>query len=267
MNVRNECIVLILVAVTAVAGDDKTPGEHAGCQKTFLACPIVRDTKTVPCWLTEYQGETYYLGIQVDQAAAFQPPQLLHQVLVEGTVKPGARICGGIVLDPVKISVMPELDYTCNSMLPAVDEYSVPFAPRGPGPNKAQPLAPLRFPTPAEPKPPFTVREFTLYYDFDGERAGRMARVITDAMLYAKASHAKRVEIVGYRAAVRLSDGKALEEYPWIAQHRAEIMADTLREIGVPGSIISTSWKSDAETGSGMDASLKRRLTITVTPE
>ena len=31
---------------------------------SFVTCPIVRDTKTVPCWLAEYNGETYYLGNQ-----------------------------------------------------------------------------------------------------------------------------------------------------------------------------------------------------------
>ena len=29
----------------------------------FVACPVFQDTNTVPCWLAEYQGETYFLGI------------------------------------------------------------------------------------------------------------------------------------------------------------------------------------------------------------
>ena len=52
-------------------------------QRNFIACPIVRDTKTVPCFLAEYGGETYYLTIQQDIQAELYPPQLLHQVLVE----------------------------------------------------------------------------------------------------------------------------------------------------------------------------------------
>jgi len=35
----------------------------------------------------------------------------------------------------VKVSPLPELDGACNAMLPAVDQYSVPFAPRPPGPS------------------------------------------------------------------------------------------------------------------------------------
>ena len=77
-------------------------------QKNFVACPMVRDTKTVPCFLAEYQGETYFLGIQQDITADFYPPQLLHEVLVEGTIAPGPRVCAGarsIVRSPIPGSV------------------------------------------------------------------------------------------------------------------------------------------------------------------
>jgi hypothetical protein len=47
-------------------------------QKNFVACPIVRDTSTVPCFLAEYEGETYFLGIQQDITNDFHPPQLNH---------------------------------------------------------------------------------------------------------------------------------------------------------------------------------------------
>src|ERR1700679_871800 len=87
-------------------------------QRRFVTCPIVRDTKTVPCFLAEYDGETYYLGIQQDITAAFHPPQLKHQVLVEGTVVPGKRVCGGIPLQPVSISVIKEVNLACNTLLP-----------------------------------------------------------------------------------------------------------------------------------------------------
>ena len=56
---------------------------------SFVTCPIVRDTKTVPCWLAEYKGETYYLGNQGGVAQDFYPPQLNHEVLVEGVVVEG----------------------------------------------------------------------------------------------------------------------------------------------------------------------------------
>ena len=42
-------------------------------RRQFLTCPIVRDTKTQPCWLAEYQGELYYLGQQSGVAGDFYP--------------------------------------------------------------------------------------------------------------------------------------------------------------------------------------------------
>ena len=38
-----------------------------GQQRSFVSCPIVRDTKTVPCFLAEDDGEVYYLGIVLSQ--------------------------------------------------------------------------------------------------------------------------------------------------------------------------------------------------------
>ena len=77
---------------------------------SFVTCPIVRDTKTVPCWLAEYKGETYYLGNQGGVAQDFYPPQLNHEVLVEGIIAEGPRVCGGVPLRPVKTSVFLEIN-------------------------------------------------------------------------------------------------------------------------------------------------------------
>ena len=95
---RIACLLLLLAPVIAVAQE-----------RSFVACPVVRDTKTVPCFLAEYQGELYFLGIQQDITAAFHPPQLKHEVLVEGRVSEGPRVCGGIPLASLSISVFKEL--------------------------------------------------------------------------------------------------------------------------------------------------------------
>ena len=50
--------------------------------RNFVACPIVRDTATVPCWLAEYDGELYFLTLQSDVSAPVNPPWLGHRVLV-----------------------------------------------------------------------------------------------------------------------------------------------------------------------------------------
>ena len=53
----------------------------------MTAEPIVQDTATVPCWMADYEGKRYYLGIQQEQSSAFHPPWLSHQVLVEGVAR------------------------------------------------------------------------------------------------------------------------------------------------------------------------------------
>jgi len=109
-------VALALVPADAVvtSAQESAPSTR----RSFVACPIVRDTKTQPCWLAEYEGELYYLGQQGGVANEFYPPQLGHEALVEGTVGEG-RVCGGIPLQPVKVSVMRELTPACSTMLPA----------------------------------------------------------------------------------------------------------------------------------------------------
>jgi hypothetical protein len=118
-------ILAVMLSVPAAA-QQRPPADR----RNFLACPIVRDTKTVPCWLAETDGETYFLGIQEDTGAAWYPPQLGHRVLVEGTISNEPRVCGGVVLKPVVTSVMPELDASCNTMLPAEDGLDAPSGTR-----------------------------------------------------------------------------------------------------------------------------------------
>src|SRR5262245_49352490 len=124
---------LILALLLAASAANAAP---PASQRNFLACPIVQDTSTVPCWVAEYKGETYYLGIQTDVSAPVYPPFLGHQVLVEGQVSDEPRICGGVVLKSLSMSVLPELAPQCNEIRPERAELQVPFAPRGPGPSK-----------------------------------------------------------------------------------------------------------------------------------
>lgn len=234
----------------------------------FVACPILRDTKTVPCWLAEYKGELYYLGIQQDAAAEFYPPFLGHKVLTEGVVSGEPRICGGIVLKPVHISNLPELDPSCNTMLPAEDQYTVPFAVRGPGPNPKPSLG-RRVggpPTPAGPKGPFSKTSFTVYYDFDTDWANRWTRVLGDAANFAKASNAAEVQVVAYRAYVKLSDGQDFTERKDMAERRAKRLEQTFEDLGVSPGVLKVTWKDEPLPGDGSEDYKLRKAEITVTP-
>ena len=156
-----------------------------GPRKNFVSCPIVRDTASVPCWLSRaYDGELYYLTIQSDVTSPVTPPWLGHRVLVEGTVSAEPRICGGIVLKPVHPSVMPEPDASCNTMLPAEERYNLTFEPpRPPGPSKGR-LAFDNAPPPARRRRPRSRRRRCSWRCTISTRSSELnhARVLTDVI-------------------------------------------------------------------------------------
>ncbi len=224
-------VSLAALSFALAAGQAAQAGEQT---LAFIGCPIVRDTSSVPCWLSEFRGQLYYLGIQTDVSADFNPPSLGHKVLVEGTIAAsGQEICGGLVLDPVKVSVLPELAPECNTLLMAEDRYELPFeAPRPPGPSAGR-LAFTPPPPPPLPKPPFPERTFVVPYDFDGTVTFQSPRFLTPALAYARHVGAKRVEITGYRAAVALSTGEVVNERERLGTLRAEQVARLLRGAGL----------------------------------
>jgi len=248
--VRAACCVWLFAAAVAAAQD-----------LSFVACPIVRDTKTVPCFLAEYQGETYFLGIQQDITAAFHPPQLKHEVLVEGRIKEGPRVCGGIPLAPLSISVVKEVNPACNTLLPAEPGIEAPPAPRGAGPS-SHPLA--------EPAPPANEtltgrQEFTVRYAFNDDYVefGSIA-VVRRAAAYATKIGASAVKVTGYCATTLLSNGGRLVEKAGLAEKRAQDIATLLRGSGVAA--VTADWNKDAEPGDGKTDASRRRVTIEVIP-
>ena len=231
-----------------------------GQQRNFVSCPIVRDTKTVPCFLAEYDGELYYLGIQQDITSDFHPPQLKHEVLVEGRVVPGPRVCGGIPLQPLSISVTKEINLACNTLLPAEPGMDAPSAPRGAGPSS------LRRVEGDSAREPLTGRhEFTVLYAFNDdylEYAGNT--VVNEAAAYAKRIGASSVKVAGYRATTLLSNGDRLVEKAGLAEKRAQNITTILRGLGIAHLMVE--WKNDAEPGDGQTDPSRRRVTILVTP-
>jgi outer membrane protein OmpA-like peptidoglycan-associated protein len=233
-----------------------------GQQRSFVSCPIVRDTKTVPCFLAEYEGETYYLGIQQDITTEFHPPQLKHEVLVEGRVASDPavpRICGGIPLQPVAISVLKEVNLSCNTLLPAEPGIDAPPAPRGAGPSSGH----------SEPRAPREVlsgrQQFTVLYAFDDDYLEYFGNVmVTEAAAYAKRIGASSVKVSGYRATTLLSHGKSLVEKAGLAEKRAQNIATVLRGLGV--SHVTVEWKDEPEPGDGRADPSRRRVNVLVTP-
>jgi hypothetical protein len=234
-------------------------------RRNFVACPIIRDTASVPCWLAEYDGELYFLTLQTDVSAPVTPPWLGHRVLVEGTVAADRpRICGGIVLEPVVLSVLPELDAACNTLLPAEERYNLTFEPpRPPGPSAGRLAFAGASPPPAPAQPP---REFALRYDFDGLIVFRHAGELTAIFDAARARRARIIAITGYRGSVLLSNGTTLVEQPAMARRRAEQVAALLRGAGLTDVEYRVHWQDGALAADGDDDAALRRVAVELEP-
>ena len=250
---------LVSVAAVCAAAD--------GPRRNFVSCPIVRDTASVPCWLAEYGGELYFLTIQSDVTSPVTPPWLGHRVLVEGTVSDEPRICGGIVLKPVHLSVLPERDASCNTMLPAEERYNLTFEPpRPPGPSKGRLAFDNAAPPAAAPAPSATgpTREFVVSYPFDGLIGFTHAGALTQILNFARTANAREIEIVGHRGAVRLSNGQTIVEESNIGKKRAEQIAMLLQGANLKGPAYKVSWREEAAPADGVDDHLSRRVVVTV---
>ena len=255
-------ITAFAVIASSAAGAAPPPGERI----SFVSCPIVRDTRSVPCWLSEYEGDLYYLTIQTDVSAEVQPPMLGHKVLVEGVVSDKAPICGGIVLEPVRLSVMPEIDANCNTMLPADERYTIDFNPRPPGPSSGR----LAFaPNPgARPAPPPRLegpQTVEIYFDFDKGISFRHPTDLSSVLRIARELPARRVRVTGVRGAHLLTDGTLLRESEAVGRRRAEEVAGLLRGAGLSADM-EVDWIDGEPEADGVDDWRSRRVTVVLMP-
>lgn len=252
-------------------------------ERNFVACPIVLDTQDVPCWVAEYQGERYFLAVQTGRSAGVTfVPQLKHRVLVEGTARPDLpRMCGGIVLEPVKLSVFPDVEPNCGKMLPG-DGYTVksprPIGPDGdppggkstavrlqrPGtPSRAQVEAQIRADAAAGKPREFEILYFfgSNYLPFPVEQA-----TVDQAANYFAATNGSQVVVTGYRGEALLSNGRKLVEDQPLAQQRAEKVAAILANFDIPKDRITVRWVDTPQNNGGVLDWTKRRVTVQVTP-
>jgi outer membrane protein OmpA-like peptidoglycan-associated protein len=185
---------------------------------------------------------------------------LKHEVLVEGRVAEGPRVCGGIPLEPLSISVLKEVNLACNTLLPAEPGIEAPPAPRGAGPSSrhAEAAAALR-------EPLTGTHEFTVLYAFNDDYLEYAAsEIVGEAAAYAKAIGASNVKVAGYRAATVLSNGERLVEKAGVAEKRAQNVATILRGSGVVS--VTVEWKNEPEPADGSSDPLRRRVAILVSP-
>lgn len=234
-----------------------------GTTVTFVTCPVYRDTdmgRKSGCWLATdpANGQTY------DVSFAPIKPQRDHELLVEGVVTSDPDVCGGSVLKPVRVSVLP-------GVCPSVKLAPEPYKGR-PSPPATEVLRPASEPRTLPPGP-YTPRTFDIYFELGRDfLIYQHAEVqLERVMLYAKASNASRVDIVGYAATTPLrTSGRSVSEPLALAESRAKVVAESLRRMKVPSEVLHVSFRgdpapTDLELGRLPEPS-KRRVTITVTP-
>jgi outer membrane protein OmpA-like peptidoglycan-associated protein len=266
------------MAAFALAADPRP-----GTAVSFLACPIARDTgpDTDLCFFAEYDGVRYALVNPPDWGV----PQLKHRVLVEGRVKEGAPYCGAVPIEG-RASVIAELDDSCNTLLPfdgiikgiaggvfnsgtpqqrALAEDLARRAALDPALSIEPAIAEALPPPP--PVPPFERRTLSIMYPFDSDRASGPDMIkLKELALFAKVAGARSVQVIGYRATSRLSDGSNLVERPQMAQARATKIASILAALGVDAKRSQVSWETQTIGGSGEEDWRNRKVEVSVDP-
>jgi outer membrane protein OmpA-like peptidoglycan-associated protein len=240
-------IVILMAASLIVSAGETPPGtaaNKAGRSVSFVTCPQFRDTAR-QCWVAEHGGKVYYIGA-IGLGTA---PQLLHQVLVEGTAHDGQSSCDAINISPVHLSVLPEIDPHCNTVLPD---------------NGTRPLDPSRFDAPPEvlsqigaersaPVPLTNDAHWSISFDFDSAFLNQLTQQqVESAAKAAAASVVASVAIAGRAAAVRLDDGTILSEDPSVANRRAEAIAKAFTGLGVDPKLIDVRVDPQLVAGDGV---------------
>jgi outer membrane protein OmpA-like peptidoglycan-associated protein len=261
---RIPCIIALTWAVAGAAAAAPAPGERLN----FLSCPQIHDT-TPNCWTADYQGETYYIGAQRGPTESY-PPQMKHQILVEGVVGDGPRICGGIPVKPVRLSVMPEIDLKCDSPVLPGDGLTAPtLPPRAPLVSRPRDVVGGigSFMRSDPPQPPYTVREFRIDFDFGSDLlTDQMQKRVIEVLTYAKAANAKAIAIKGYSATTLLTNGRRLAETDGLGEQRARKVARILANFGASEPTMAVAWAESTEPADGVGDADRRRVTVIVQP-
>jgi outer membrane protein OmpA-like peptidoglycan-associated protein len=231
-----------------------------GTRASFIACPIYRDTdagRKSGCWV----GDDPATGTRFDLSLGIAKPQLAREVLVEGIVAAGANACGGVVLEPVRTSVLETL--CSGAILPAEGfpgrRYVLPNEVASPTwvPRKL-------------PQPPYSEQHYVLLFNFGSDFLNyQYSEILLEKMsLYAKASQARSIHITGFAATQPLRvSGRALAEPASLARTRAEIVAEALRRLDIGSAALNVDWRAaPAALDQPLGEASKRRVDITIVP-
>jgi hypothetical protein len=238
-------------------------GAQAAELLRFVSCPIYRDTRDgrkSGCWLADDPAT----GLRYDVTPSPTKPDWNFAVLVEGLVADTeANPCGGIVLEPVRVSKLAE---ACpRHMLPSEDYPGRPFS------LPKRNIRPLSDEAPVPPGP-YDTKTFYLYFEFGRDfiiyQYGDY--LLDQSIHWIRAANPKRIIITGYAATKpELISGYELSEDKVVAQQRAEKIREALLRLGVPANKLVVRWRTDPqpvddEGADGITSASLRRVEIRV---
>jgi hypothetical protein len=252
----NDWVLLSLVYIALLAA----PAYAAEQTISFVSCPIYRDTdagRKSGCWLADDRDS----GKRFDIADAPIKPILGREILVEGIVAGKPDTCGGIMLNPVRVSVLPT---QCPSfMLPPEQFPGRPFVLPS---TTLQPTHIARTP----PAPPFSNQSYTIFFALNSDfLMYQHSEVLLDAALqYIEAAKPRRIVITAYAATKPvIVSGREIVEDIGVAKARAAMIVEALTRLKVPRELIHVETRGDpAPDGElakqGLSEASKRRATV-----
>jgi hypothetical protein len=236
---------------------------HAAEQAiSFVSCPIYRDTdagRKSGCWLVDHRDS----GKRFDITDASIKPILGREVLIEGIVAGKPDTCGGMMLNPVRVSVLPTQCPTF--MLPPEQFPGRPFVLPS---TVLQPTHIARIP----PAPPFSSQTYTIFFALNSDfLMYQHSEVLLDAAVqYIEAAKPKRVVITAYAATKPVTvSGREIVEDINVAKARAAMIVEALTRLNVPRDLIKVETRGnpmpDGELAKqGLNEASKRRAVVTL---
>lgn len=253
-------ILLAALALTTSPALAQAPGETV----RFIACPIYRDVdagRKSGCWLADDADA----GVRYDIGQAPTKPDWNHEVLVEGRVSDKPDTCGGVMLEPVRVSV---LEGACTRhMLPPETFKGRPFV------LPERNVRPASVPRP-KPEAPFSEKTFHLVFDWNRDFIVYQLDdfLLDQAVAWMRGVRPKKIIVTGYAATKPATvSGRTIAEDPAIAKRRAAMVAEALVRMGASPATIETRARTGAETietpaSDGLAETSRRRVEIRMIP-
>jgi len=228
----------------------------------FESCPIYRDTdngRKSGCWLADDPGS----GARFDVSDSSGKPWIGRRMIVEGVESGAKNVCGGSVLNPVRISV---LDAHCPEMMIPAEGY--PSKPSVLPADFIKPLVPAR-PAREKARPPIEKKTFEVFFELNSDFINYQdSDTVTErAAHYAIDIAARSVNIQGFSDSKGFTlQGARHVEDQHLGAFRAEKIARILIGYGVSPDSINYRMEPIAATSNPLSLTALRRVVITVSP-